>query len=200
MAKRVDDYKDVFGMWRKSLQVDGEACHTVSGTTWKNIVSRAKHGGSGQVRRPTYVGCSMSDNFKDFQYFADWNVRQVGYGGDYSIDKDLLFAGNREYSETACVYVPVALNSFLTLRGNARGDFKIGVSWSSRIGRYLSQMTVDGEHVYLGCFITEEGAHTAYKVAKEAEARRWYKRLLAGEYIVDPRVTERMRTWELESE
>lgn len=196
MGSIVDDYKDIFGMWRKSLEVDGKYDATRSGSTWHNMIGRTTPG-STQVKRPTYSGCTVSSNFKDFQYFTDWNVRQPGYGRNYSLDKDLLYSGNREYSETACVYVPVELNNFLTLRGNARGGCKIGVTWVSRTSRYISQITAGGERIYLGCFTSEESAHIAYRVAKEAEARRWHERLLAGEFVVDPRVVERMRVWKL---
>jgi hypothetical protein len=60
-------------------------------------------------------------------------------------------------------------------------------------------MTVNSKTKGLGAFNTEQEAHNAWVLAKEAEAYRWYERLRDNEFVVDPRVTERMRTWKYEA-
>lgn len=173
------------------MYVDGKCQHTRSDLTWSNMRNRCKNDG---IVYPSYAGCSMSENFKDFQFFAEWHQHQIGYAlPNYDIDKDILIPGNKVYSETTCVKVPHYLNMFISSQTRVKGPLKQGVTEFK--GKFMSQTRVEGKNIYLGLFATEEMAHTVYVEAKQQEARRWYKRLCNGEFIVDPRVIERMRVW-----
>lgn len=196
MAIVVDDFKSESGLWIKGYRVGTPQYITKSGRRWDNMSMRCKTGGAAQADHTSYIGCTMSDNFKDFQYFANWYTSQVGYGeAKYHLDKDILFIGNREYSEGACVLVPSDLNLFLGSRKAARGEWPQGVSYHKAAKKFAASLNIDAETKYLGLFQTPITAARAYKAAKEAEAYRWYERLKAGEFIVDERVIERMRTW-----
>jgi hypothetical protein len=139
----------------------------------------------------------MSIEFKNFDKFVEWHEQQIGFGVyGYDLDKDLLVSGNKIYSKETCVLIPCQLNSFLTL--NTRpGLYPIGVRITP-FGKFKAQMRISGKTVHIGSFSTPEEAFAAYKVAKENEAQRWYNRLVAGEFAVDPRVIERMKNWRLE--
>jgi hypothetical protein len=197
----VSDFKGVDGLWIKSYRAAGDRYRTKSGQVWSDIVKRCKIGGSHQLRYPTYLGCKVSETFKDFQLFTNWYVSQAGYSvRGYQLDKDILVSGNKLYSEHTCVLVPQQLNLFLTDSGRARGDWQQGVDFNKVTSKFRVQINIDGERKHLGYYATPEAASAVYKAAKEAEAYRWYERLKAGEFIVDERVIERMRAWTLEGQ
>ena len=128
--------------------------------------------------------------------FAEWCNSQIGFGlNGYDLDKGLLATGNKVYSEDTCVFVPSSLNKFLITRDAARGKCPIGVYWMAGSGKYRAHTSINGKSTHIGSYNTASEAHAAYCTAKEAEAYRWYERLRDGEFIVDPRVIERMRTW-----
>jgi hypothetical protein len=197
--KITKDFRCIDGSWAKSLTVDGEQYHTKSYTLWHSIKYRCIKGGCVQTRSPRYVGCFISKNFLDFQYFADWLNRQEGYGiADYQLDKDILVSGNKCYGEDTCVLIPRQLNQFLALSHARRGKWPLGVRYDKNARKYRASVSKSGGWCHLGCFDTPEDAALAYKVGKEAEAYRWYERLTAGEFVVAQVVIERMKTWRLE--
>lgn len=196
MAIVVDDFKNS-GLWVKGYRVGTPQYITKAGRTWDNMSMRCKAGGATQKKDPTYEHCSMSDNFHDFQFFATWYTSQVGYSvPDYHLDKDLLVQGNKTYSEDTCVLVPRQLNLFIGNKVKWKGDWPKGVYLHKASGKFVASLNIDAVSTYIGLFDTPTAASQAYKKAKESEARRWYERLKAGEFVVDPRVIECMRTWE----
>ena len=197
MEYKVPDYKNDDGFWVKSFSTPDDHFRTKSSVTWGSMNTRCKSGGMCQVRQPTYIGCSMSDNFKDFQYFTDWYTEQIGYDfEDYHLDKDILVKGNKIYSEDICVLVPAKLNTFFISCQAARGVWPRGVSFHRRTLTYDAKISIDGNYrKHLGCYSNPEDASQAYITAKEAEGRRWYDRLVNKEFIVDDRVIEIMSKW-----
>ena len=195
----LDDFKGEDGLWVKQPTVGGLKCKTVSYSRWSSMKGRCTVGGSAQRHRPSYIGCTYSVLFSSFDKFTDWHITQIGYGVQgYHLDKDILVKGNDVYCEDVCVLVPHALNCFLVTSQSRRGKYPQGVSLNRLKNSFRSNMNVCGRMVHLGLFKTPEEASAAYKVAKEAEAYRWYERLRDGEFVVDPRVIERMRTWTFE--
>ena len=67
-----------------------------------------------QLRQPTYIGCSVSDEFCNFQNFAEW-YSHYKYECQYplEIDKDLLYEGNKIYSPKTCCLLPKEINATL---------------------------------------------------------------------------------------
>ena len=197
----IEDFKDKRGLWRKSKTVNYTQRNTVSGAKWRDMNSRCLIGGSAQKQRKTYEGCFVSEGFKDFQFFTEWHKEQVGYGlVDYALDKDLLIQGNKEYSEAFCVLIPKSLNCFLTDARAARSITSQGVHYRKDSGKYSVHLNINGCRQYLGLYTNEQDAYTVYKSSKEAEARRWAKRLHNREFIVDIRVIEALQKWELNNE
>jgi hypothetical protein len=52
-------------------------------------------------------------------------------------------------------------------RANKNGNGTLGASWHKNMGKWQSQIGVNGKKIYLGYFDTKEEAHTAYLEAKK---------------------------------
>ena len=142
---------------------------------------------------PTYIDCSVSDNFLNYSYFHEWCQWQIGFGVDgIHLDKDILIPNNKIYSEDTCVFVPSEINLFFTARGNARGEWPIGVYFNKQEGKFRAQCTVNGKPQHLGYFSTPEEAHAVYKQFKEnlckELANKWRGK-------IDERVYNAMMFW-----
>lgn len=161
------------------VKVDGK--HTKEYRLWYNMLNRCYNVGYQKVQ-PTYIDCSVSENFKYFQYFKEWCNNQIGFnsvdekGKPFALDKDILVKGNRVYNEDVCVFVPREINSMLTKRGNKRGDCVVGV-WKYK-GKFVATVSTGKRFQdQLGIFKTEKEAFQAYKKAKEQHikeiANKW---------------------------
>ena len=125
-------------------------------------------------------------NFKSYEYFYEWCHKQIGFGvRGFEMDKDLLVKGNKVYSESTCVFIPVEINLLLNKCEASRGEHLIGVNWCKRDKAFKAMVNKNkGRSEYLGLFKTEIEAFNAYKQAKEAfvkeQAEKW-------EYEIDLR-------------
>lgn len=75
--------------------------------TWQNMLERC-YDDKYQARCPTYVGCSVVDEWHDFQNFAKWFDDH--YVDGYQLDKDIKVKGNKLYSPDNCMFVSHADN------------------------------------------------------------------------------------------
>ena len=133
---------------------------------WHDLLTRC-YSKSFHEKWPTYIGCSVSDNFKYYHLFHAWCQIQVGFGKEgYQLDKDLLIKGNKLYSEDTCVFIPKELNALLTKTAAGRGLLPIGVTQNGK--GFKTRCSVSGKEKYLGLFDTPELAFEAYKTFKEA--------------------------------
>ena len=155
-----------------------------------------------QTRYPTYKGCNVSDNFLNYSYFYDWCQEQIGFGNvdengrSWCLDKDLLFVGNKTYSETACVFVPNEINLFFTDCGKARGEYPVGVCFDKRAGKFQARCTVNGKIKHLGYFNTHEEAFAVYKPFKESLCKEL---ALKWQSEIDHRLFNAMMNWSVKS-
>ena len=151
--------------------------------TWKSMLERC-YSTKYQERQPTYIGCTVSDEWLTFSNFRAWMMAQDWEGKQ--LDNDLLFEGNKVYSDKTCVFVSEVVNKFTLDRGAARGDCLIGVTWHKRAGKFQSQcsnpFTKKIEH--FGLFDSEQEAHEEWLTRKLELA----KELSAIQ--ADPRVAE----------
>lgn len=136
---------------------------------WYNMLTRC-------CTKPEYEDCCISETFLKYSSFYDWCNKQIGFNElNFSLDKDLLVKGNKEYSENNCIFIPAVINTALTKSNSTRGSLPIGVHIKD--GKYVSNVCIRGVQKYLGIFLTIEDAFLTYKHAKET-----YLISLAEEY------------------
>lgn len=164
--------------------------HTKEYAIWKRMLERC-YCAKTQVKHPTYIGCSVSDNFKNFQYFAEWCQSQIGFGvKGYELDKDFISKGNKLYSEDTCFFIPQVVNVFIIKADRRRGKYPVGVSIDKKTGRFIARCRDGSEKKnskYLGVYKTSEEAFQAYKTYKEALAKEL---AIKYERLVHPKVIE----------
>jgi hypothetical protein len=138
-------------------------------STWSNMIKRCYSEKQHEVR-PTYIGCTVCEEWHNFQNFAKWYDKNI-----YSLtneimnlDKDILIKGNKIYSPENCVFAPIRINSLFIQSKSKRGIYPIGVSFHKRDKKFRSQChdESDSQH-FLGSFPTPEEAFSAYKTYKE---------------------------------
>lgn len=157
---------------------------TPAGTAWQNMKMRCTSA-SYQKKRPTYVGCKVSEPWLDFQVFAEWYNKQPN-DGTYQLDKDILVENNKIYSPETCALVPRQINQAMVCRANLSG-LKTGTQLTPK-GRYSARHRVFDVEQHIGVYDTEEEAHKAY-----LEARKEHLKVLACSYpILDIRVFNKL--------
>lgn len=169
---------------------------------WRDMLKRC--GDKVKAKHHTYIGTTCSENFKSYSFFYKWCQEQIGFKVNdssgirtvWQLDKDLLFKGNKVYSEDTCVFVPQRVNKLLTKNEVNRGKCAIGTQWREKKEYFLSQCNgLNGEKVHLGCFGSQQEAFLAYKEYKESIIKQ-----VAGHYkqMLDPRAYHALMNYEVE--
>lgn len=161
--------------------------------TWRNMITRCYSEESHKIH-PTYKDCTVSDNFKYYEYFYEWYHNQIGFSNEgWHLDKDILVKGNKIYSETTCCLVPIEINNLFIKTESSRGIYPIGVIFSQN--RYVAQININNKRVKLGNFNTVTEAFNSYKIRKEL-----YIKEIADKYkgLIDDRVYEAMYKYQVE--
>jgi hypothetical protein len=154
---------------------------------WHDMLTRC-YSEKCHEKYPTYVGCSVCEEWLTFSNFKCWMEQQDWE--NKQLDKDLLKVGNKEYNPENCVFVTKIVNTFLSDRGKARGEFPLGVS--SYKGKFIAQCSnpFTGKQEYLGYFDCPEQAHLVWKKRKHELAYQ----LADSEHVTDERVAQALRT------
>ena len=125
--------------------------------------------------------------------YHEWCQNQIGFEGcDFSLDKDLIYKGNKEYNENNCVFIPIEINSVLIKRQSDRGLLPIGVTKNKE--GFQAQCSVYSVSKKLGTYSTTELAFNAYKVFKEEHIKE-----LTEKYkdTIDPRAYKALLNYEV---
>lgn len=177
---------------RYKSTIDGK--RTKSYALWYSMLRRA-YCPKRHAIKPTYTGCSVTDEWLEYQNFAEWFENHEHSDCGYELDKDLLIPGNKIYAPDRCVFVPRQLNNLLLDSGAARGQYKQGVSFYKPRNKLVAHIKINGKKKHLGYYDNELEAYHAYKEAKEQYVKRmaleWRDDIAANVY-------EALMNWQLE--
>jgi len=167
---------------------------TLSGQRWESINKRCETNGDQQTKFPRYKG--TANLFLGFNEFVEWSREEVGYdlrepvgkqSWAYCIEKDILGNGSKVYSPDTCLFVPNAVNIFLTARNASRGDYPIGVAWKEKNKKFQAQVRDRNTSRYLGLHSDPMEGHRAWQAGKidigrnfALEFKDWHGKLYNG--------------------
>lgn len=142
--------------------------HSKKYTTWSGMLQRC-YGKTKKVNNPSYLDCSVVEEWHNFQNFAKWydeNYYEVD-GQRIDLDKDILKKGNKIYSPETCIFAPKIINSLFVKNDSVRGINPIGVRLR-KFGKYQAACNdINGKMTSIGHYLTAEEAFMAYKHFKE---------------------------------
>jgi len=134
-------------------------------SVWSDMIKRC-YSEKYHIKRPTYKGCSVCEEWLIFSNFRTWMIEQDWKGKE--LDKDLLVNGNKVYSPETCVFVDRPLNLFTTDHAKGRGDHPLGV-YVTKNGYIIGQCSdpfSNNRNTRLGVYRTKDEAHQAWKKRK----------------------------------
>ena len=132
-------------------------------SVWESMLTRC-YSEKYKVRRPTYLGCTVCDEWLTFSNFKSWMERQDWEGKD--LDKDILKRGNKVYSPSTCVFVGKNINNILQSWSPKKSPYSQGVTFDKRRGVFNARVGIKGKCINIGTFCTEIEAADAYNCAK----------------------------------
>jgi hypothetical protein len=101
--------------------------HTKEYRLWTGMLERC-YSAAYQGKFPTYIGCSVDEQWHNFQEFAEWCQWQKGFKEkDYHLDKDILSLDIKSYSPSTCCFVHKDINTFLNVNTKQRGMNFLGI-------------------------------------------------------------------------
>lgn len=139
---------------------------------WSSMLERC-YSKAFKKRNGAYEGCTVCEEWHNFQNFAKWCNEQSDFHVVGSqLDKDLKVIGNRTYSPETCLFVSGEVNNFLV--GLTKiSTLPLGVylyKKTSLTKRYRAEMSCKDLDVW-SMHETQEGAHRAWQVFKADRAR-----------------------------
>jgi hypothetical protein len=142
--------------------------HDKAYQTWLNMMTRC-YNEKYQEKFPTYKGCTVCDEWHNYQNFSRWfyeNYYTID-GEQIDLEKDVIHKNNKIYSPETCIFAPHSINLLFIKRNAMRGNLPIGV-FLQQSGKYLASCSILHRKIKrIGLFDTSEEAFAAYKEFKE---------------------------------
>lgn len=139
-----------------------------------------------RFNKRTYEGCTVDESWYNFQNFAAWFEAYKEKEKGWHLDKDLIYTGNKMYSEERCCIIPNDIN--ILFQKHRESDLPAGVSRveNRNFTSYKSQISEFGRKICIGTFRTVEEASFAYNLHKKGYitevANLWKSRISSRVY------------------
>jgi hypothetical protein len=146
---------------------------------WVGMLQRC-YNKNHQEKHPTYIDCTVVEEWHNFQVFAKWYEKNHIEG--FELDKDILVKDNKIYSPETCCFVPSEINMLFSETGIKNKSLPKGVCLNNGSGKkYICTFS----KMYLGKFDTIEETLKVYKEAKKQHIKE-----IADKWkdLIDPRV------------
>ena len=179
----INDARRVLGYSPSSEQLgpNGEIV-TSKGTCpyyrrWSDMLKRC-YSAAYHAQEPTYIGCSVCEDWLTFSKFRAWMARQDGYWErkdgetrtNLILSHSVLSRDNKLYSPETSFFVPRGMADLFNDSAAARGDSPLGVSLDKRKEKYEAKLTFEGTNKFIGYYDTAAEAHRAWLPRKRAYA------------------------------
>jgi len=139
---------------------------------WKHMIERC-YDPKYHEKFPTYINCSVSIEWLNFQNFARWFYKNYPTDGlRYELDKDVSIIGNKIYSSSACAFIPAKINAFMAHKRRSNKSGHTGVSWQESCSKYIVSIYIDKKNKTLGRYTCLETASKVYQEARDIEAEK----------------------------
>lgn len=134
---------------------------------WMNILQRCY---SKNNENKTYIDCKVSEEWHNFQNFAQWYDEnwKPWMDSSWHLDKDLM-GNSKMYSLSTCCFLPKNVNTYL-IKTHGK-NLPQGVRVTSA-KKYQVRIQFKGFTKYLGVFLTAEEAINTYNREKEYNIRQ----------------------------
>lgn len=138
-------------------------------TCWKNMLRRC-YSEKFLKKNPSYLGCYTVPEWHYFMAFRVWMEKQDWKGK--SLDKDLIFPGNKVYGPETCIFISAKINTFITESNSSRGEWPIGVYFNKKKQEFVAQCNdiETGKNRYLGRSNDAQEAHKKWLTFKLEQA------------------------------
>jgi hypothetical protein len=117
-----------------------------------------------QAKFPSYIGCSVCEEWKRLSNFKVWF--DINYIEGWQLDKDIIVKNNKIYSPETCCFVPNDINTVIIKPVKSKCIYR-GVSFDKVNNKYRASITMYGKPNNLGRYKTPEEAFNVYKKVKE---------------------------------
>jgi len=163
-----------YGKGRHTSTSNGKATKTYQ--LWKDMLRRS-YCPKYHAKRPTYEEAAVNREWHNFQAFADW-FEQSNYQEGWHLDKDLLSGDSKIYSTDTCLFIPMALNLFLTNTKSDNTSGYVGVS-ARADGKWIATISdiKTKKKIHIGLFSTPEEASQVYQTKRAEFAAIWQERM-----------------------
>lgn len=123
--------------YRTQWYVDGKRKRCPYYARWHMMLNRS-YSPKFHALQPNYIDVSVKEDWRYFSDFKAWMETQYWEG--LTLDKDILFPGNKVYGPDTCAFVPQEINLLLTDRLSLRGEYPLGVSYQQKSSDMVNEL------------------------------------------------------------